>query len=210
MTDVASKPGTSREASDKSIEARVSTSESREVLVSMYVRGSTNDAKVLYGASMGATDAGWQALERMLSPVKQFIESGGMPYNYALPTTEYAGIPTPEPEAVEENPGPEATRSRGEYSAGRAPGNLSADVEAETKHRTGQSLDKNPGTVTSKSKDEEDDEDAPPEAYSAKELAAQAESAKDAKELDRVERLAAGRTTVLDAVSDRRKKLGIK
>ena len=142
------KPGDDRtkSAQNMSREARASTTETRQMLVSLYCQGATNDAKALYAASAGATDAGWHALERMLAPVKSFILDSGMPYAYNVPSTEYAGLPVPEPEQPPENPEPPETRSRGEYSAGRQPGNLSADVENEIEDRGGKSLDANPGS----------------------------------------------------------------
>lgn len=90
-----------------------STQQSRLEFITLYCYGTPNDAKAMYGAFPGATDAGWQSLERMLAPVKQFIVDGGMPYYVPLTTSEYQGVPTPGPEDAElpEAPPPDARTS---------------------------------------------------------------------------------------------------
>lgn len=69
------------------------------MFVALYCNGSPGDAKAIYGSMAGASDTGWQQLEKMLAPVRSFIQDSGMPYTAYAPTTEYAGIPVPEPEA---------------------------------------------------------------------------------------------------------------
>jgi hypothetical protein len=157
---------------NRSVEPTTSTQETRTQLVSLYCRGSDSDAKALYGAYPGADDGGWQALERMLAPVKAFIQQGDAPYvnPYAV-TTEYAGIPVPEPEVQgAQEPGrqnvtaQEALQNKkdqkspdgapvtgsaedaGSNDGKSSKGSLSADVEAEKLDRGEGSKGANPGS----------------------------------------------------------------
>jgi len=158
-----------RSAENQSTVPSESTQETRTQLVTLYCRGSDSDAKALYGAYPGANDGGWQALERMLAPVKAFILNGDGPYvnPYAV-TTEYAGVPVPEPEARgAQEPGRQNVTAQDaqEYRKGQdgqgpvtgsaedagsaegksSKGSLSADVEAEKLDRGEGSKDANPG-----------------------------------------------------------------
>jgi len=154
---------------DGSVVPTESTQDTRRQLVSLYCSGSDSDAKALYGAYPGANDGGWQSLERMLAPVKAFILNGDGPYvnPYAV-TTEYAGVPVPEPEVQgAQEPGRQNVTAQDaqEYRKGQdgqgpvtgsaedagsaegksSKGSLSADVEAEKLDRGEGSKDANPG-----------------------------------------------------------------
>jgi len=163
------------------------------MLVSLYGRGATNDAKAAYGASPGATDAGWQAFERMMTPVKQFIADGGMPYNDAAlaQTTEYAGIQTP----AEELTPPETRGSpSGWAEIPQQEGPQPTEVE-ELDPRSDQSRDET---------------DRKTETVPAQELIERAKNAKSMDELDEIELLSKGRATVLEAVNAREAELSAK
>lgn len=165
---------------DQSAMQTESTQASRLEFVTLYCYGSPNDAKAMYGAFPGATDAGWQALERMLAPVKQFIVDGGMPYYVPLVTSEYQGVPTPGPEDPEL---PE----------------VPPDGDGSDLNRTSQIA---PGVATSGPQDQ-----ASQKTVSAQELIDRAKAAKTVEELDEIEALANGRVTVLDAVAAREDEL---
>ena len=163
---------------EQSVMPTESTQASRLEFVTLYCYGTPNDAKAMYGAFPGATDAGWQALERMLAPVKQFIVDGGMPYYVPLVTSEYQGVPTPGPEDPEL---PEAPPPDGDLN------------------RTSQIA---PGVATSGPQDQASQKTVP-----AQELIDRAKAAQTVEELDEIEALANGRVTVLDAVAAREDEL---
>jgi hypothetical protein len=184
----------------------LSIQETRQALVSLYVRGDSNDARALFSAAAGATEAGWSNLERILTPVKDFVIMGNLPYVNVW-SGEYSGVAVQRNEDMDQL---EATRPGGstgpvilpstpatvqsETGSGepvtetlpmQAPTN-SAETSSQTPTQTGSSAT---GTVP------------------AAELISRAQKAKTEKELDEIEELARERVTVLDAIDARRAEL---
>lgn len=100
---------------DQSASKQANTMEARGSLVSMYSRGFIGEAKTFFSSLDGATDAAWQSFEKMLAPIRAFVLDGTAQYPVYAETTEYAGLPVPEPEDVLEPLN--ETRARGEFSA---------------------------------------------------------------------------------------------
>lgn len=101
----------------QSASKQANTTTGRGSLVGMYARGFIAEAKAEFTTYDGATDAAWQSFEKMMAPVRAFVLDGTPQYPVYDLTTEYAGLPVPEPEEIPENPDPPATRARGEYAS---------------------------------------------------------------------------------------------
>jgi hypothetical protein len=171
----------------------LSIQESRQQLVSLYVRGDSNDARALFSAAAGATEEGWTNLERILSPVKDFVIMGNLPYSNNMQWTgEYAGV------GDTRNEDQDAVQTTGPMVQSETASGEPVTETLPQAQPTGTPVPENQPT------------DAPTDTEtdtSAAALIARAREASTLEELDEIEALANGRVTVEDAVDARRDEL---
>jgi len=173
------------------VATNLSIQETRQQLVSLYIRGDSTDARALFSAAQGATEAGWTNFERVLSPVKDFVLMGNLPYSNVEWTGEYSGVGDARADMQE---------------AGGQP--VIGDGTQETVNPQMDSPMQPVGSAADNVDTPEPQTDEITDT-SAQALIARARAAEDAEELDAIESLSNGRVTVLDAVDARREELGI-
>lgn len=179
----------------------LSIQETRQQLVSLYVRGQLNDAKALFSAVQGATEAAWTNFERILTPVKDFVIMGNLPYlNPTEWTGEYAGI------ADQRSEDRDAVQAGDEVTLQTTTGHRVQAVQQET----GEGVETTPlpGAQPTQTSAKQEEEPATASGrVPAAELVERARNAKTKKELDEIEDLSEGRVRVLDAIDQRRDEL---
>lgn len=117
----------------QSAEPRVNDMETRGAMVSLYARGMISEAKAYATTIPGMTDGVWTSMERMLNPVRSFVLDGTLQYPAVDNSTEYTGLPVPEPETPPlDGDGSDITRSQEKTEPGPEHA-LAADLIARAK-----------------------------------------------------------------------------
>lgn len=74
-------------------------SDARKMIAVMAVTGSISDAQSVYVA-LGLDD--WSEFERVITPLRRFVQDGETPYVRMVPVVEYRGTPTPEGDCADD------------------------------------------------------------------------------------------------------------
>lgn len=192
------------------VPTNLSIQEVRQQLVSLYVRGDSNDARALFSAAPSATEEGWTNFERILTPVKDFVIMGNLPYAQVGWTGEYSGVGDTKNEdrdAIEA--GREVTLESPSGQTAQAVQQEQASGEIETTPLPGAQPTQSAAQTDGQTQTETEQNLTASGLVSAGDLVERARTANTAEELDEIEGLAEGRTTVLNAVENRRTELNL-
>ena len=77
-------------------------SDGRRLIALLAITGSISDARAVYLESTGATESDWAEIERVLTPLRRFVQDGDPPYMSMVPMTEYQPVMTPQGDCAED------------------------------------------------------------------------------------------------------------